>query len=100
MPVWDLNAVTRPSVDSFEGLRSNFDLVVPLKSKLDALHDFISQNAANLHGLVGNVISDVQDDIIREEHQSLEDLKAFINRCLDVIQFLQIINENGTLTSV
>jgi hypothetical protein len=52
-PVWELNAVTRPSMGSFDNLRSNFDLVVPIKSKLDGLFDFISQNASYLQGLTG-----------------------------------------------
>jgi hypothetical protein len=52
-PVWDLKAITRPSNSSFDDMRSNFDLIVPLKSKLDALHDFITSNASNLNGLTG-----------------------------------------------
>lgn len=102
-PVWDLHAVTRPSKDSFDGLRSNFDLVVPIKQRLDALFDFISQNTSYLHGIASqesNVSLEVQDEISREENESLKNLKAFINRCLDVIQFLHIINDHNTITEI
>ncbi|MFO0116228.1 MAG: hypothetical protein ACK521_00920, partial [bacterium] len=50
-PVWGLNAITRPSISSFDDMRSNFDLIVPIKSKLDAIYDFITSNASYLNGL-------------------------------------------------
>ena len=52
-PVWELHAINRPSLRKMSDLRSNYDLFVPLKSRLESMLQLVQNNFANLHGLSG-----------------------------------------------
>ena len=58
-PVWDMNAVARPQYGSNKDLKSNFDLVIPLRARLEALQEFIKSNFSYLHGFSGLLNNEV-----------------------------------------
>lgn len=49
-PIWNLPIVSRPSLKSLKGIKSNIDLFVPLDAKIEALQSFIIDNKVHLYG--------------------------------------------------
>lgn len=102
-PVWEMNAVTRPSLGSMKDLKSNFDLVIPLRQRLEALRDFIKNNFSYLHGtsgLISNEVAIGQRSLFDHEKVQVRQLEVFLERCLDVIEFLSVIGEGNLLPKV
>ena len=84
-------------------LKSNFDLVIPLRQRLEALQDFIKSNFSYLHGtsgLISNEVAIGQRSLFDHEKVQVRQLEVFLERCLDVIEFLSVIGEGNLLPKV
>ena len=112
-PIWCMKITTYADLNQLQLQRLQLDLMMPVRDKLINLSKFIADNGDKIAGLTCNsknlfsykrVFGEefetlaslnqiVYEYIQVAERRSLSELKAFIRRCLDVIEFLCYIED-------
>ena len=119
-PIWDLNITSQPRLNRPNDQICNVDLLLPIGQKLRGIYEFLSRSQRDLQGRVcqnPDRISESsplyervtqlcrlkqteQDFIEVAEKQSCRELRLFIRRCLDVIEFLGLINSGNSFRTI
>jgi hypothetical protein len=90
-PIWKLSAFTRPSITSMKDVRSNYDKMMPARDRISQLKYFIESNIPDLYGFSGKLSPEqaaIQDELSASEKVTLDQLQYFLERCLDVFEFM------------
>ena len=79
--------------------RFNMDLIRQAKPKLESLQRLLHGKEFRMSALPKGLSKDVADFIERAEGHSLRQLLAYIKKCLDCIEFLEIVSQHEDVKS-
>ena len=113
-PIWEMSITNYSSVTRLHEQQFNLDLMMPVREKLFDLFNFINQSERDLVGGLSNQNHDLippsctlsEDTVplveleqqLKEfvevaERRSFAELKAFLRRCIDIIEFFIYIEQ-------